>query len=272
MTHGSPRTRIQHSTKDVGKIQLGAKYMWGKKDLWSTTTLSQIWYKTGTESLWNASRKSNMTCWTLPVTLSDPLGPFQPLKNHCSVHTFIIKTNHLYCIISVANASIRLLTCNTHTHTHNLWLCLGQLGWAGTRRNIHPLTPIVSSVIPYLLHLLRSMASSLFNLHAWESFSTISLQVCFGLPVGLAPSTSYSIHFFTQLLSSFRSICPYHCNLFLCSTGIMPHIHLTILISACWSATSFTFLTGQVSLPCNILLCTQLLYNLPLTFNDISYW
>jgi len=49
------------------------------------------------------------------------------------------------------------------------------------------------------------------------------------------------------------------------SCSLMPHIHPTILISACWSATSFPFLTGQVSLPCNILLLTQLLYNLPLT-------
>ena len=50
----------------------------------------------------------------------------------------------------------------------------------------------------------------------------------------------------------------------------MPHIHLTILVSAHWSATSFSFLTGQVSLPYNILLCTQLLYNLPLIVNDTS--
>ena len=89
---------------------------------------------------------------------------------------------------------------------------------------------------------------------------------------------------------SFRNTCPYHCNLFCCSTNTMsskpslplnsllgtlscnftPNIHLTILISALWSAASFSFLTGQVSLPCNILLRTQLLYNLPLTVNDIS--
>jgi len=34
----------------------------------------------------------------------------------------------------------------THTHTAVLWLsgfCLGQPGWTGTRRNIHPVTPIV---------------------------------------------------------------------------------------------------------------------------------
>jgi len=140
------------------------------------------------------------------------------------------------------------------------------------------------------LHLLRSMASFLFNLCAWQSFYTISLQVFFGLSLGLAPYTSYSMHFFTQSLSSFRSTCPYHTNLFCCSTKIMssnpshslnpllrtlscslmPHIHLTIFISAQWSATSFSLLTGQVSLPCKILLRTQLLYNLPLTINDIS--
>jgi len=36
----------------------------------------------------------------------------------------------------------------THTHTTVLWLygfCLGQPGWAGTTRNIHPLTLIVES-------------------------------------------------------------------------------------------------------------------------------
>jgi len=83
---------------------------------------------------------------------------------------------------------------------------------------------------------------------------------------------------------------PYHRNLFCCSINIMSsipslslnsllrtlsftltsHIYLTILISARWSATSFSFLTGQVSLLCSILLCTQLVYSLPLLINDIS--
>jgi len=108
-----------------------------------------------------------------------------------------------------------------------------------------------SSLICFL-HLLRSMVSFLFNLHARQSIFTISLQVFFGLPLGLAPSTSYSIHFFTQSLSSFCSTCPYYRSLFCCSTEIMSsnhrlslnpllrttswglksHIHLTILISA----------------------------------------
>jgi len=40
------------------------------------------------------------------------------------------------------------ITSHAHVHTHTtvLWLygfCLGQPGWASTRRNIHPLTPIM---------------------------------------------------------------------------------------------------------------------------------
>jgi len=67
------------------------------------------------------------------------------------------------------------------------------------------------------------MAFSLFNLRASQSSSTISLHVFFGIPLDLVPSTSYSIHFFTQSLSSFRRTCPYHRNLFCCSTEIMSH-------------------------------------------------
>jgi len=32
---------------------------------------------------------------------------------------------------------------NTHTHDHLMALCPGLPWWAGTRRNIHPLTPIL---------------------------------------------------------------------------------------------------------------------------------
>jgi len=101
-------------------------------------------------------------------------------------------------------------------------------------------------------HLPRSIASSLFKLHAWQSFCTTSLHVLYGPPHGLEPSTSYSIHSFSQSVSSFRNTCPYHHNLFCCSINIISsipslslnfllgtlshtltsHIHLTILISA----------------------------------------
>jgi len=61
-----------------------------------------------------------------------------------------------------------------------------------------------------VFHLPRSIPSSLFKLHAWQSFCTTSLHVLFGLPLGLEPSTSYSIHFFTQSVSSFHNTCSYH--------------------------------------------------------------
>ena len=139
--------------------------------------------------------------------------------------------------------------------------------------NLYELLP--STTIHSILHV---------QFHAWQYVCTTSFHVLFGLPLGLKPSTSYSIHFFTQSVSSFRSTCPHHHNLFCCNINIISsipslslnpllgtlsftltlHIHLTIFISARWSATSFSFLTGQVSLLCSILLCTQLLYSLPL--------
>ena len=73
-------------------------------------------------------------------------------------------------------------------------------------------------------HLPGSIASSLFKLSAWQSFCTTSLHVIFGLPLGLEPSTSYSIHFFTQSVSAFRSTCPYHRSMFCCSINIISSI------------------------------------------------
>jgi len=52
--------------------------------------------------------------------------------------------------------------------------------------------------------------------------------------LGLAPSTSYSIHLFTLSLSSFCITCPYHRNLFCCSTEIMssnPSVSLNPLLN-----------------------------------------
>jgi len=102
-------------------------------------------------------------------------------------------------------------------------------------------------------HLPRSIAYSPFKLRAWQSFCTTSIHVLFGLPLVLEPSTSYSIHFFTQSVSSSNcSTWPYHHNLFCCSINVISSlpslslntllgtlsftltldIHLTILISA----------------------------------------
>jgi len=114
------------------------------------------------------------------------------------------------------------------THTQNCFTAFWIL--SGTTRvnqyqkkhsSIHTYRGHQSSLICSLC-LLWSMASSLFNLRAWQSFSTISLQVFFGLPVDLVPSTSYSIHVFTQTLSSFRSTCPYHRNSFAAVPRLCP--------------------------------------------------
>ena len=57
-------------------------------------------------------------------------------------------------------------------------------------------------------HLLPSIASSLLKLRAWQSFCTTSVHVLYGLALGLEPSTSYSIHFFTQSVSFFSQHMP----------------------------------------------------------------
>jgi len=112
----------------------------------------------------------------------------------------------------------------THNHLMALWILSGTTRVSQYQKKhspTHTYRGHQSSLICFL-HLSRSMASSLFNLRVWQSFSTIS-QVFFGLPLGLAPSTSYSIltPFFIQSLSSFRSTCPYYRNLFRRSTNIM---------------------------------------------------
>ena len=170
-------------------------------------------------------------------------------------------------------------TCmHTHSdiHTHaqpfnSLWSGTTRMGQYQKKHSPTHTHPDHRTSFINFLHLLRSIASSVFSSRAWQSALTTSLQVLFGLPLGLGPSTSYSMHFFTQSSSSFHGTCPYQRSLFCCnanamsyipslslssllgnlSFSLMPHIHLTVLIFACWSATTFSFLTGQVSLPCN---------------------
>ena len=99
------------------------------------------------------------------------------------------------------------------------------------------------------LHLQRSMASPLFSLRAWQSSQTTSLQVLFGLPLGLGPSTSYSMHYFTQSSSSFRSTCPYQRSLFCCNTNAMssiPSLSLSSLLVSLSFNWPFSSLLAEV--------------------------
>ena len=128
-------------------------------------------------------------------------------------------------------------------------LCPGLPGWAGTRRNTHPLTyPHHQPSFISFFHLLRFIASS-HSIYVLDSLSAQPLSkssLVYLLVCSPPPHIPY--------ISSFRNTWTYHRNLFCCSTKSSPslslnsllgplsftltsHIHLTILISACWSAT-----------------------------------
>ena len=114
----------------------------------------------------------------------------------------------------------------THTHTQTFngrssgTTRVGQYQKKHSPTHTHP--DHWTSFINFL-HLLRSIASFSFSLRAWQSFLTTSLQVLFGLHLGLGSSTLYIMLFFTQS-SSFRSKCPYHRSLFCCNTNAMSSI------------------------------------------------
>jgi len=71
------------------------------------------------------------------------------------------------------------------------------------------------------LHLPRSMASSLFQSVCLAVLFHNLFQSFLWFISWSGSSTLYFVHFFTQSLSSFYGICPYHYNLFCCSTEIM---------------------------------------------------
>ena len=85
--------------------------------------------------------------------------------------------------------------CTKCTHNRFSALCLWLPRWAGTKRTIHPLTPILIIRHPLL-------TSSIYC-NPWhppcstcvlDSPFPQPLQVLFGLLLGLGPCTSYSIH------------------------------------------------------------------------------
>ena len=106
-------------------------------------------------------------------------------------------------------------------------------------------------------------------LRAWQSSHTTSLQVLFGLPLRLGPSTSYSIHFFTQSSSSFRRTCPYQSSLFCCNTNAMssiPSLSLNSLLKSLsfkWSKTtpkySYSYYYAHIISPLCLLHIPELL-------------
>ena len=116
----------------------------------------------------------------------------------------------------------------THIQPFNgLWSGITRVGWYQKKHSPTHTHPDHRTSFINFLHLLRSIASSLFSLRNRQSSLTTSLQVLFGLPFGLGPSTSYSMHFFTQSSSSFRSTCPYQCKHMQVPTNLTKQIYRT---------------------------------------------
>jgi len=107
----------------------------------------------------------------------------------------------------------------TFTHSHSSW----------------------SSIIPIrLIHPTPSMLSSLLNPRARQSLSTISLQVFLGLPLGLVPSTSHSIHLLTQswYLNHGLPLATHAHNIAACSAAAPKPCHLipVSLLTFMWNS------------------------------------
>jgi len=145
-------------------------------------------------------------------------------------------------------------------------LCPGLPGWAGTRRNTHQ--PSWSSNLYQLFHLPQSIASSLFKLHAWQPLSMSSLVYLLvwshpsRIPYISSPNQCLLFATHAHTIATCFAVVSILYHLFLVflwtpylelSFTLTLHIHLTILISDRWSATSFSFLTSQVLLSCSIL-------------------
>ena len=127
-------------------------------------------------------------------------------------------------VYSISHSCIGIDDWLLHSHLYSnnnrfISLCLQLSRWASTRRNIYPLTPILIVSHPYQLAPSTTIHSILpVQLRVWQSFLH-----------NLCPWPLWSIswpgtlHFIlhTKSLSSFRGTCPYHRNLFCCSTEII---------------------------------------------------
>ena len=137
----------------------------------------------------------------------------------------------VYSVFSFFCTKVKFICLVMHTHTHTtvLWLwILSGTSWVSRYQKKHSPTHTYhghqSSLICFL-HLLWSMASSLFSLRAWVFFRNI--QVFFGLPLGLAPFTSNSIHFFTQDCLLFTA----HAHTISTCCAVVPRLYHVILVS-----------------------------------------
>ena len=103
------------------------------------------------------------------------------------------------------NSQRKPFLLHSHTHTQPFNGLLSGTTRVGRYQKKHSPThthPDHRTSFIIFLHLQRSTTSSLFSLRACQSSRTTSLQVHFGLPLGLGPSTSY----FYYTINSVRSL------------------------------------------------------------------
>ena len=183
-----------------------------------------------------------------------------------------IPFTHENCLESAFENLVHACTnARTHAHTHTTVLqlsgfCPGQPGWAATRRNIHPLTPIMvisqplsASTIysepwhpPCSIYVPESVfPQSLTQFSSWPGTLHFILHkllhpiiVFFFAPYAHTIATCFAVRLCHPILVSLLTL-----YLELLSCSLTPHIHLTILIFAHWSATSFSLLTGHAHQP-----------------------
>ena len=134
-------------------------------------------------------------------------------KKHSPTHTH---PDQWTSFINYLTASwvIQNLKCQRLKHTHTLLfngpssVTTRLPGWAGTRRNIHPLThPDHWTSFINFLHLLRSIASSLFIYMLGPFTCSPFRQPLSRSSFGLEPCTLYSMHFFKGPLNGCVCVC-----------------------------------------------------------------
>ena len=139
-----------------------------------------------------------------------------------------------------ASCQHRITHYNTHTHNRLTAFVRDNQGRPVPEETLTHSHPTWSSNILYHLPPFTMIHGILFvHFTCLTSSQTTSLQVLFGLPLGLGPWTLYAIHFFTQSSSSFRGTCPYLRSLFCCKTNAMssiPSLCLSSLLGSCLSA------------------------------------
>ena len=105
---------------------------------------------------------------------------------------------------------------HAHTHMHNHLTAFGlrqpRVGQYQKKHSPTHTHPDHRTSFINFLHLLWSIASSVFSLRAWQSSLTTSLQVLFRLPLGLGPSTSYSMHILHPVIIFFSQHMPIHAH------------------------------------------------------------